>query len=217
MAMTTVTIFGYGSLLSYQSVLSTMPNAINFRGATLNGYSRNFNLVSINGIRTGTADLLTMEMAALTIRKDASGFIKGCIFDIPDIELTPYLEREHRYVPIQVETIDEKTNQNVLCWTVIEQTNDEYKNSMNADEWQERVGQYYKGVLYGRTDILPMRDYLNNCLLFAYRLGGIIWLKNMLECKLADGSSIKKYVTNHFDRFNSDVQCIISNANEDEL
>jgi cation transport regulator ChaC len=217
MAMSTVTIFGYGSLLSYQSVLSTMPSATNFRGATLNGYSRNFNLVSINGIRSGTADLLTMEMAALTIRKDASGFVKGCFFDIPDVELVPYLEREHRYIPIQVEAIDEKSNQNVLSWTVIEQTNDEYKNSMSADEWQVRIGQYYKGILYGRTDILPMRSYLNNCLLFSYHLGGVLWLKNMLECKLADGSSIKQYVTTHFDRFNSDVQHVITNADEGEL
>mmetsp|Transcript_16910 Transcript_16910/g.16261 ORF Transcript_16910/g.16261 Transcript_16910/m.16261 type:complete len:216 (+) Transcript_16910:60-707(+) len=215
--MSTVTIFGYGSLLSYQSVLSTMPSATNFRGSTLNGYSRNFNLVSINGIKSGTADLLTMEMAALTIRKDASGFVKGCFFDIPDAELAPYLEREHRYIPIQVEALDEKSNQNVLSWTVIEQTNAEYKNSMSSTEWQERIGQYYKGELYGRTDILPMRDYLNNCLLFAYQLGGVPWLNNMLEGKLADGSSIKQYVTTHFDRFYSPVQHIISNAHEEEL
>jgi hypothetical protein len=62
-----------------------------------------------------------------------------------------------------------------------------------------------------------MRDYLNNCLLFAYQLGGNIWLKNMLECKLADGSSINQYVTTHFDRFNSEVQYMISNIDEDEL
>ena len=48
-----VSIFGYGSLLSYQSVLTTMPSAFNFRSGILTGYSRNFNLVSINGLKLG--------------------------------------------------------------------------------------------------------------------------------------------------------------------
>jgi hypothetical protein len=48
-----VTIFGYGSLMSYSSVLSTMPSALNFRAASLEDYSRSFNLVSISGIKSG--------------------------------------------------------------------------------------------------------------------------------------------------------------------
>lgn len=138
-----VTIFGYGSLMSYSSVLSTMPSALNFRPASLADYSRSFNLVSISGIKSGmlgykacnvfhwggqqltiifvqvtdivctlgTADTSTSEMAALSIRKvEASSghksLIRGCIFDIPSIELEPYLEREHRYIPFQTEVID---------------------------------------------------------------------------------------------------------------
>ena len=53
MATAAVTIFGYGSLMSYQSVLTTMPSASNFRAASLSDYSRNFNLVSVSGIRSG--------------------------------------------------------------------------------------------------------------------------------------------------------------------
>ena len=54
-----VTIFGYGSLMSYSSVLLTMPSAMNFRRGTLEEYSRNFNLVSISGIKSGTLGNIT--------------------------------------------------------------------------------------------------------------------------------------------------------------
>ena len=51
----------------------------------------------------------TSEMAAVSIRKTCGAhknFIRGCIFDIPTNELEPYLEREHRYIPFQVQVID---------------------------------------------------------------------------------------------------------------
>lgn len=54
-------------------------------------------------------------MAAVSIRKDVRGGIsgsnvKGCIFDIPQSELAPYLEREHRYIPLQVEVEDSEVD-----------------------------------------------------------------------------------------------------------
>ena len=50
-------------------------------------------------------------MAAVSIRKVEAcsinkSLIRGCIFDIPTNELEPYLEREHRYIPFQVQVID---------------------------------------------------------------------------------------------------------------
>ena len=154
-------IFGYGSLMSYESVLSTMPSATNFRPATLYGYERIFNLVSIGGIKTGKANWETMEVAALALRKSASkcsslrsekSYVHGCIFDIPIDELLPYFEREHRYLPVEVTVVcynyyDKEAsvnNDNFLsldritgndtylttCWTVIEQTDEDYLSSM---------------------------------------------------------------------------------------
>ena len=64
----------------------------------------------------GTADLSTLEMSAVTIRKvmkddlwspHVNHIVRGCIFDIPTTELASYLEREHRYVPIQLEVTDD--------------------------------------------------------------------------------------------------------------
>ena len=65
----------------------------------------------------GTADLLTLEMAAVTIRpEEGSGkasTIRGCAFDIPGTELASYFEREHRYLPVQVLIMDGK----VVCFS----------------------------------------------------------------------------------------------------
>jgi hypothetical protein len=50
-------------------------------------------------------------MAAVSVREvdgaDANrSNVKGCLFDIPQSELASYFEREHRYIPYQVEVID---------------------------------------------------------------------------------------------------------------
>ena len=69
----------------------------------------------------GTADLSTLEMSAVTIRKvmkddlwspHVNHIVRGCIFDIPTTELASYLEREHRYVPIQLEVTDDMVSIN---------------------------------------------------------------------------------------------------------
>jgi hypothetical protein len=50
-------------------------------------------------------------MAAVSVRKVGGADpnrsnVKGCLFDIPQSELASYLEREHRYIPFQVEVTD---------------------------------------------------------------------------------------------------------------
>jgi len=64
-------------------------------------------------------------------------------------------------------------------------------------EWQQRVGQYYNdGALWGRSDILPLRDYLADVVLAAHTCGDASWLQNVLdECVLADGgTTVREYV-----------------------
>ena len=60
----------------------------------------------------GTADFSTLEMAAVTIRREEVASlactIRGCAFDIPQTELASYLEREHRYRPMEVLITDEQ-------------------------------------------------------------------------------------------------------------
>ena len=134
------TIFGYGSCMSPVSVHRTCASATLFRPAVLSGYERTFNLVSISGIRSGAADRSTNEIASLAIRP-AAGLVCGCVFTIPESELAPYLEREHRYRVVKVvaqvvtdphswtpplKQLQEQAQspssaETVECWTVVAQ------------------------------------------------------------------------------------------------
>ena len=204
-----------GSLMSVTSSLRTMPSATCFRPAILYDYERIFNLVSVSGIRTGLANWNTMEVSALAIRPCIGSLVRGVCFEIPENELASYFDREHRYLAKRVcVSIDDNLEQldgssmspqfvSKSCWTVIEQTDETYRASMDATEWHERVGQYYDGVLWGRDGVLPMREYLRMCLNAAWELGGRLWLHNMLdEARLGDGSTtIRDYVLQHSERF----------------
>ena len=202
--------------MSVTSSLRTMPSATCFRPAILHDYERIFNLVSVSGIRTGMANWETMEVSALAIRPCIGSLVHGCVFEIPENELASYFDREHRYLAKRVcVTIDDNLGQldgnsiaspqcvSKSCWTVIEQTDETYRASMDEAEWHDRVGQYYEGVLWGRDGILPMREYLRMCLHAALELGGRPWLHNVLdEARLADGSTtIREYIQQHSERF----------------
>ena len=217
--MKTLSIFGYGSLMTYSSVLKTMPSASNHRSAsTLAGFERIFNLVSISGIRNGQANHDTRELAALAMRrsKEEDGAlpeVRGVVFEIPESEFDDYCEREHRYNVKKIDVEDAFCN-TVSCWTVLERTDENYRASMSEIEYHERVGQYYdSGPLWGDTSVLPLRQYLINCIEAAAELDkelelySLPTLSNLLDgATLADGvTSIREYVQNNTDRFPESV------------
>ena len=178
-----ITIFGYGSLMSEESTKITMPTATNFRKGILEGYRRIYNLVSVSGIRNGTVNMATKEIAALSIAVWADGRVFGCIFEIPHVELAGYLEREHRYKPVEVKVWDCAQESYVTALTVVENMDADYKSSLKGGdaEYFERVGKYYSESLWERTDIFPMKKYMLNCAFAANLLGGIEWVNNYLD------------------------------------
>jgi len=183
-----LSIFGYGSLMNYKSVLKTMPNAVNHRYGSLPGYQRVFSLISVGRIKAGLANWETMEVAALAIRPAApdspDAVVRGCIFEIPQDELEALREREHRYKIEQLDIIDHsKPLQKhsgepgmTRCYAVLEQSSEAYLATMTAEEYDARVGKIYPrtpttgfaavacGELWGRLDIKPLRAYLTMCL-----------------------------------------------------
>lgn len=207
-----LTLFGYGSLLDFNSVLSTLPSATSFRKAALIGYRRHYNLVSVGAIIHGSCNLETLEVAALSIRPDSGSLVLGSIFEINSDEFIPYLEREHRYKAVQVDSIYDSKGTKLQAWTVIEQTDDEYRRGMDAEEYHSRVGKYYNGELWGRKDIFPLRSYMINSLLASYRLGGDEYLCNMLDqTYLADQSTtLREYINKVRDRFPEDFLGLVS-------
>lgn len=196
-----VIIFGYGSLMDERSAASTMPTAVNFRRGTLTGYQRVFGLVSISGIKTKRANVETNEIAALSVVPVEGSSVHGVLFEIPTHELGAYLEREHRYKTIEVDILEwnglddcnTNTSRNVKAWTVVSQTDDDYRTKCGSvEEYHTRAGQYYSGSLWTRDDIFPMPKYLVSVLLAAYTLGKSGYLTHLLDDTLcANGSTVR--------------------------
>lgn len=191
-----LTIFGYGSLMDIDSARSTIPTLTNFRQGRLHGYSRRYNLVSVNGLIQGWATIETNEMASLSIRPSADhDVILGSLLEIHESDLKPLLKREHRYLGVEVSCYE--MNGNVTkAFTFVEQSDQDYKNTMSSEEYHTLVGQFYTGSLWERNDILPLRRYMNKVIQAAEKLGGEDYITNMLdECLLADGvTTLRQYL-----------------------
>lgn len=176
----------------------------NFRPAILNAYQRSSRLVSISGIRSGKANMETLEIAAMSIDPCSSSSTYGCLFEISEEDLAPYIEREHRYTIKKVNVIDAENGSPCSAYTVVSRTDEDYLMSMEGGEkeMEERVGQYYKGALWARDDIFPLRDYTNNVIKAAHRLGGDRWMLNVLdESFLSDRkTTLREYYQKYPDR-----------------
>ncbi len=224
-------VFGYGSLVDEKSAKRTMPSARNFRRAVLLDYMRVFSIVSISGLKLGKARPETNEVAALAVKSQPGGMVPGFLFEISSEDLALYLEREHRYrqervsvrvldnlekwdgqCPTLLDVTSAPSTENISCWTVVEQTDDEYLMSMpgGAAEWHERVGQYYGGRVWGRTDIYPMQPYMEHVVLTLLaglevdRVLAALWLQCFLcDTRLSDGTTVSLYLASHSTQFQS--------------
>lgn len=193
-----VSVFGYGSLMDESSALRTMSSMSNFRQGTLLNHVRVFTLASLSGIKMFSD---TKEFALMAIRPADTFCVKGSIFDIEAGQLESYFRREFPYKPQKV-VVQVDSSHTCECWTVLENSDDEYTSKFTVEqhEWFQRN---YHGSMWGRTDIFPMRDYLNRVIAAAHSLGGDDWMENILhETILADGSTLKHYLQTYPSRFN---------------
>ena len=95
--------------------------------------------------------------------------------------------------------------------TVVAQTDKAYRASMDDHEYIERVGQFYTGSLWDRTDILPLKSYTNNAIIAAYELGGDKWFQNFVdETILSDSiTTIRDYYEQYPERLFSEVKKLL--------
>ncbi len=58
-----------------------------------------------------------------------------------------------------------------VAWIVVESSDDEYLLKLGGKEgWRRYVTPVYNGVLWGRSDVLPLRTYLVNVCRAAHEL-----------------------------------------------
>ena len=186
----------------------------------LTDHARVYSLVSIGGLKSGRANLVTREVAALAARPMRGQSIRGVLFDIPQEEFAPYVEREHRYRieqrPVIQWTGSESIEGDIInAFICLEQTDEEYLASLSggSDEWHDRVGKYYPaedggegGRLWGRRDILPMTNYMADVIVAASTLGKE-WLEDAVDNTfMVDGkTSLRIYVRDRLTSGDSDM------------
>eukprot|EP01060_Flectonema_neradi_P038729 TRINITY_DN8230_c0_g1_i1.p2 TRINITY_DN8230_c0_g1~~TRINITY_DN8230_c0_g1_i1.p2 ORF type:complete len:250 (+),score=47.90 TRINITY_DN8230_c0_g1_i1:52-801(+) len=202
-------IVGIGSLLSKASAERSFP-VYNFRKARLHGWKRIFNLVGVHSIRTGRANLETLEVAALAAAEDSNSSILVSLFEVPVDEMSQYYIREQRYVHRKVIVTEEDGSQTeaMICE---QNTESQYLEvNCNGDKtiYNNIVGDVWKApIWYNFPDgvppnldppaVFPIRQYLRLCLSGAESL-------NIMDCFLDntfvyDGRTLRKYLSDNPD------------------
>ena len=97
--ITSKTIFGFGSLISKASLLTTAPNATDIKPAYIKGFIRSFSHWDAIGYTETNLDVAGEPMCALDIAEtnDAEARVNGVVFTVSEPDLSKLLEREDGY------------------------------------------------------------------------------------------------------------------------
>jgi hypothetical protein len=142
---TTITILGFGSLLSEKSSRLTFPTLINFRLVRVPNYQRMFAHPTSIFFQRKIANRSTLEMASLSCEYNPNCSFIATAFDIPVSEMmdvttntyTPkseFVQREEEFAIIPVPYLeppyDDSTNNNVVSTTNTTGTSKKYRVGM---------------------------------------------------------------------------------------
>lgn len=108
-------VFGYGSLMNSESLLSTVPNATDIRPAVIKGFTRDFSVWDEVGWVSTNLDVSDKPFCALDIHAtdDVEALVNGVVFALPDEDLPKLLVREHDYTTIKTTVYDFATRQKI--------------------------------------------------------------------------------------------------------
>lgn len=183
----TITILGFGSLLSESSSRLTFPDLQNFRLARVPHYRRVFGHVASIFFQRNIARKDTLEMASLSVEyvdDNYSGFV-AAVFEVPADELMPdgvpslaFLEREEEFdivtVPFyEVDAISHQVVGEPKHGIICQRGSDEnYIQRWGRQRFQEHYGKYGIQTIWNWNEGLrPCAVYLRHCYLAAEKMG----------------------------------------------
>ncbi|KAF8394608.1 hypothetical protein HHK36_020822 [Tetracentron sinense] len=154
-----LSICGFGSLLSETSARSTFPDLINFRVARLSGFRRVFAHVAPIFFQRGIANAETGEISSLSVEPCEGETLIVTVFEVTRSEVVP-------------ETLDgiPHTSPAVLCARYSDEEYFQVRCKGSKEIYYQRYGRYNIDKIW-RDDILPCRVYLRHCVLAAKNLG----------------------------------------------
>jgi hypothetical protein len=101
-------IFGYGSLLSLESLRDTLPNAKPPRPALIRGFRRDFSLLDSEDWISAHIDVADAAVCSVDVHEvgDVESVVNGVIFGVDDAGLPCLLRRERDYGTIETTAYD---------------------------------------------------------------------------------------------------------------
>ncbi|CAI9290881.1 unnamed protein product [Lactuca saligna] len=194
----TLSICGFGSLLSERSARSTFPDLINFRVAKLNGFRRVFAHVAPIFFERGIAKPETKEISSLSVEPCEGELLIVTVFEIKKSEIPSFIEREHefRFLAVHPVTLEgsQYTTPAVLCARYSDEEYFQNRCKGSQEVYHERYGRFGIEKIW-RDDVLPCRIYCRHCVLAAKNLGNEAYENFLDHTYLADRiTTIGKYL-----------------------
>ena len=194
----TITVIGFGSLLSEQDARRSCPNLTGFRRAVVRGHRRVFHKVDSN-IGGLTQDL---HIADWTFSSDDRDDTLVTVFEVPAGEWPVLVAREFDYdlkeVPFE-EADTGKQGTGIGCFGFESNAacDERGQNDPMRSKDYARYRRFYSGPIY-RQDIFPWSYYLARCLNAAHKQA-TEYVHNILDhAYLADGeTTIRSYLKMH--------------------
>lgn len=154
----TVTIFGYGSLMSHYSLRVTAPDAKGIKPAYIKGFRREFSKWTPQGWHTHNLDLAGIPYCSVDVVTDSGKQVNGVVFETSPEGLAALKEREDGYELVSTQAYDFTTGEQLgECFTfssnkcdgVYERGNPAQERYMKLclDAAKEYGGEFYEQFL----------------------------------------------------------------------
>lgn len=206
----TLTILGFGSLLSERSSRMTFPDLKNFRLARLPKYRRVFGHPASIFFQRNIANMETLEMSSLSVEyvsEDYAGFLcaayevakHGMMDDgMPSLA---YLEREEEFDIQPVMFFDLTTNSTGEGICCLRSTDENYIQRWGKQRFDDHFTRYGVDTIWNwpyNSGLRPCALYLRHCYLAAQNMGTECFESFLDETYLVDRkTTIRDYLIQH--------------------
>jgi hypothetical protein len=176
-----VTIIGFGSLLSEKSSRLTFPNLTNFRLGRVNNYRRVFGHPTSIFFRRGIANKETLEMSSLAVEPADGHSFLASVFQVPKAEMMEgsepgraFLEREEEFDIVRAPFVFVDSNMESTGIICTRSTDEEFVRKWGQGRFDEHYRKYgIKSIWTWQPDsgLRPCGVYLRHCVLASMSLG----------------------------------------------
>jgi hypothetical protein len=208
----TITILGFGSLLSEKSSRLTFPDLTNFRLGRVQDYRRVFAHPASIFFSRGIANFDTLEFASLSVEYEKGYSLIVSAFEVSSKDMMingvpslPFMEREEEFniTPVPFVSLtdngndddDEEELEGIIC---ARSTDKSYLDSWGEERFNEHYKKYGIDTIWGwkpDSGLRPCSVYLRHCYLSAKGMGEVCFNSFLDDTYLVDRqTTIRQYV-----------------------